>query len=934
VINNIQTLALVAVIGTKLSATQTVSAQFDDGTKKVQPKIASEGSLAPLLDFLNPRQLGPTNMGGRIMDFAVVESNPNIFYVASASGGLWKTVNAGNTFDCVWDNGSSVSLGAVGICQANPDVIYLGTGEQSSRNSVAWGDGVYKSTDGGKTWAHIGLEKTMHISKVIVHPTNPNIAYVGALGRLWGRNPERGVYKTIDGGKTWNLVYHDGDRAGIIDLDMDPKNPNVLYACAWDRIRKAYVFASGGQESMMLKSNDAGKTWKRMTHGLPAGQIGRTGISVYHKNPNVLVATVEYRLPGQTSENPRNPVKPPVAAPITPASTTTTTPTSSTSIKVVPQKEAPKKEAPKTFDPLAPVEGSQFNRGGLFMSRDGGESWKLLRQISPRSFYFSNPLIDPNDDKKIYVCGMNLHLTKDYGVNWSVVRADALHADHHALWIDPKNSNHILDGNDGGTYQSRDGGANWEHLNKMPIGQFYAASFDGQIPYKVYGGLQDNGSWSLPTQHPRGAVGPWDAVSLNGGDGFYSEADTVESEWIYSESQGGAVARLNQKTGQRRGITPSLAGEKLRFNWNTPILISPHDNKTIYIGSNRLMVSPNRGEPGSWKAASPDLTTNNGFKQATALLSSRISLFGESTGAENHCTIVTISESPVVKGQLATGSDDGLVHVSTNGGENWTNVTPNIPGLPEGLWCSRVTFSKWQANRIYVTFDGHRSNDFKPYIFVSEDLGKTWKSLANGLADYDSLYVVREGEQNPNLLYLGSEMSLRFSNDLGKSWSRIRGKFPTVAVHDIRVHSKMKDIVVATHGRSIWTIDVAALEGMGTEVPTKAAYLGSSPGVQMGFVSGNPLEGDSFFSVPNTQPSARIYYFLPEGVKALSVTLKTADGKSVIIDRATKNAGFNIAVWNPRIDGLVAPAGKYEVVINVDGVNMKGQLEVLASKQI
>jgi photosystem II stability/assembly factor-like uncharacterized protein len=916
-------------------------AQFQSGAP--QYPVTSEGPLADVLSTLRPRSLGPSNMAGRIMDIAVDESDPRVFYTATASGGLWKTENGGISHTPVFDYGGSVSMGAVAISKSNPKVLYVGTGEQSSRNSTAWGDGVYKSVDGGKTWKHIGLTDTRHISKIIVHPKNPDIVYVAATGRLWGRSPERGIYMSKDGGKTWAQIFTQGERAGIIDLDMDPNNPNVLFASAWDRWRRAYVFSSGGMDSGLFKSTDGGKSWRKVTKGLPSGDLGRIGVNIWGKNSKVMVATVEYRVPGSAvrvsseemdDDNDRRELR---EANIGQGGSIPGSPVQKQEPK---KQDTTKKEPPKKVDTrfTGVPQDAQMNGGGLFISKDGGESWELVKQINPRPFYFSTPLIDPNNMNRIYVCGMNLHRSEDGGQKWTSVAPNTIHADHHAIWVNPKDSNHVIIGSDGGVYTSRDGGSTWAHSNNMPIGQFYAVSFDGQIPYNVYGGLQDNGSWMLPTQHPRGGVGPWDAVSLNGGDGFYSEADTIESEWVYSESQGGAVARLNRKTGQRRSIRPSLTGERLRFNWNTPIHISPHDNKTIYVGSNRLMKSTNRGD--SWTAISPDLTTNNPIKIATIEIAKVLSVNAESTGAENHCTIVTIDESRLEKGRIATGSDDGLVNLTFDGGETWTDVTSRIPGVPDNTWVSRVTWSKWNKDRLYVCFDGHRNNDFKSYVYVSEDAGKTFRSIGNGLPDWDSVYVIREGEKNPNLLILGSEMSLRFSIDLGKSWSRLRGSFPTVAVHDVRVHPKMNDLVVGTHGRAIWTIDITALEGMGGSAPVQPKFLGTSPAIQMPFVSGNPLDGELFFNSPNTQPFGRIYYYLPADLKGGDedvINITTADGRQYSVasgESVPRRKGVNMVRWSPRIDGLTAPAGTYKVEIKIGKDTMSGTLEVLAPKGI
>jgi photosystem II stability/assembly factor-like uncharacterized protein len=862
--------------------------------------------------------------------------------VATASSGLFKTVNGGTTFKAVWDDGSTVSMGSVAICQSKPNVVYIGTGEQSSRNSVSWGDGVYKSVDGGTSWKHLGLTETRHISKIWVDPKNPDLVYVAAIGRLWGRSKERGLYRSKDGGTTWEMVLHVGERAGVIDLDVDPKNPKNMIACTWDRIRYPWVFASGGPESAMWKSADGGNTWRKIGKGLPNTVHGRIAVEIYPKNPKMMVALVEFDksvltgTPNPTSG--RNEQEDNLNLDGTVKATPGPLP------ELFPQTDQfmaqnqgsagnqGTRPTPPRDPRFAPVAGTQMDGGGLFMSKDGGESWELLRLVNPRPFYFSNPKIDPNDFNTIYVGGVGILRTNDLGKNWRTV-GSSTHADHHVFWINPNDSNHVMTGCDGGVYVSRDNAATFTHLNNMALGQFYAVSYDGQYPYWVYGGLQDNGSWALPSQNSRGGIGPWDAQSLNGGDGFYVEADTVESEWVYAESQGGAVSRINRKTGQRRGITPRLPDERMRYNWNTPIHISPHDNKTVYIGSHRLMKSTNRGD--AFVPISPDLTTNNLKKINTADLSKVLSIRAESTGAENHCTIVTISESPLVKNQIAVGTDDGLIQVTTNGGETWTEVSQNIIGHPAELWCSRVVMSKWDKNRLYATFDGHRSNDFKSYVYVSEDLGKSWRSLSSSLPDWDTVHVIREGEHNPNLLILGSEMALRFSVDKGATWSRLRGKFPTVAVNDIRVHPTMKDLVIGTHGRSIWTVDIAALEGMGSEIPTQPTLLGTSPGVTIPFVSGNPIDGDFFYVSNNNQPNARIYYYLPNDVPdTVSIVVRTPDGREYMVNNPTgsNTKGLKVATWNPRIDGAPAAAGVYEVRVRLDGKEHKTTLHVIAPK--
>ncbi len=915
-----------------------------------------------ILDALRPRELGPTNMGGRIMDFSVSESNPDLFYVATASGGLFKTQNGGDTFDAVFDYGNSVSMGAVAICQSKPNVVYVGTGEQSSRNSVAWGDGVYKSVDGGKTWAHIGLRETRHISEIYVDPKNPDIVFVAAIGRLWGRSEERGLYKSTDGGKTWRMVLTKGDRAGIIDLDVDPKNPRVLFACAWDRLRKPYVMASGGLESGIFKSTDGGETWKPIKKGLPNTVLGRTAISIHAKDPKIMIATVEFVPP----KDPNNPFSAGTNNEEEPerehdrltgrdidgselglfAEQGAQVPaTAQKPEQKTPAKPAPKKrEDPDAWRKTVPA-GSQMNGGGIYISRNGGESWSLLRMLNPRPFYFSNPTIDPVNPNRIYIGGLNLLVTDNQGKDWKLIGQNT-HADHHTFWVDPKNTNHLLTGCDGGIYSSKDKGITWRHHNQLALGQFYAVDYDGQFPYWVYGGLQDNGSWALPTQTTNGPVGPWNATNLNGGDGFHVAVDKTESEWVFSESQGGATARLNRKTGARKSIRPTIQGETLRFNWSTPFMLSPHDQKTVYIGSNRLMKSTDRGD--TWNPISPDLTTMSPRKIKSGELSKRLSINIESTGAENHCTIVTLDESRLVPGRYVTGSDDGQVNVSLDNGATWTDVTAKLPGLAANTWISRVLWSKWEKDRLYVTADGHRNNDFRSYAYVSEDAGKTFKSLAGSLPDYDSVYVIKEGETNPDLLFLGSEMSLRFSTDRGASWSRIRGNFPTVAVHDLKVHPRMKDLVIGTHGRSIWTVDIAALEGMpknfvadsSDRAPKEPVILGATPAVYTAWESGSPLDGDTFGGSNNNGSAIRVYVWIPKDLPAngtVTATYQgaTGDEQSIQISEAQlttlKKRGVGVITWQAR--GFTRPQpGEYTVRVNVNGTILKTKTEIIASK--
>jgi photosystem II stability/assembly factor-like uncharacterized protein len=882
-----------------------------------------------LFGALTPRSVGPTNMSGRIMDIAVFEKDPRIFFVATASGGLWRTENAGTTFSPIFDKENTVSLGSVAVSQTDSNVLWVGTGEHSSRNSVAWGDGVYKTTDGGKTWVNAGLVETRHISKVIIDPKAPNTVYVGALGRLWGPNDERGVYKTTDAGKTWTQVLKGDSTTGVIDLVMNPKNPKELIAALWTRERKAYDFTSGGPGSAVMKTTDGGKTWRKLTKGLPPGPLGRIGLAYHGNNPKVIWATVEYREPAAP------PATPPVAgaaagAVATPAGATSAA--GGTGAGATGAGGAPRQRPSGVTTNNAPSQ-IRFNGGGVFKSVDGGESWAKVNNLNPRPFYFSTIRQDPKDDKRVYVLGVSLHVSDDGGTVFRTANIN-VHADLHAMWINPNDSNHLIVGCDGGVYVSHDRGLKWTHFENMPLGQFYGVAFDFRKPYWVYGGLQDNGSWGQPTQSTRAGVSWFDVTNVGGGDGFHVQVDPNDWSTVYSESQGGAVGRNDMKTGLNRSIRPRIQGETLRFNWSTPIHLSPHNSRIIYVGANRLFKSLNRGD--TWSPISPDLTTNDPSNQKAG----QKSVTPEDTGAERHCTIITISESPMKDGLIYVGTDDGLVQMTRNGGVTWENVTANIPGLPANTWCSRVIASKWVEGRVYATFDGHRSNDFKPYVYVSEDYGKTWSSLSSTLPDYDCVYVIREGEKNADLLYLGSEMSLRISLDRGKTWGKFRNipapapvtpeggrpvvkpaYFPTVAVHDVVVHPRELDLVIGTHGRSIWTLNVSALEQLDSVALAKDVVLCQPTNVlNLGRIGGAPWDGDAVYTAPNTQPGTTVYYYLKVAASGEAlVTISDVTGERKVELRGGIKAGLNGVPWNGRLGNRLAPVGDYRVTLKVGG---------------
>lgn len=699
------------------------------------------------LKNLEFREIGPAVMGGRIDDFAVVESNPNIVYVGTASGGVWKTTNNGTTWTPVFDKEGVSTIGDIAIAPSDPAVVWVGTGEPNNRQSSSWGDGIYKSLDAGKTWQNMGLAGTLHIGRIVIHPKNPEIVYAAALGHLWGPNPERGVYKTTDGGKTWNQVLKINEDTGVSDIAMDPESPDTLYAAAYERRRTPFGFNGGGPGSAIYKTVDGGATWKKLTKGLPyenGGDTGRIGLDIYRKDPNIVYAIV------------------------------------------------------------------QHEHGGTYRSEDKGETWKKMGDTNPRPSYYSQVRIDPNNDLRIWELGAQMFYSEDGGKTFSTQRVKGIHGDFHAMWIDPADSNHIITGCDGGINWSYDDGRTWDFINTIAIGQYYEVGLDNEKPYQICGGLQDNGSWCGPSMSlTRDGITNADWTLMPGGDGFYAEIDNVEPGIVYTESQDGHISRRDVRTGQQREIMPEAkAGEPhYRFQWNSPMAVSVHDHKTIYYGGNYLFKSTDRGD--SWTRLGGDLTTG--------VDRNKLEIFGKvpdkntlsrHDGVEEYPTITTLSESPISADALWVGTDDGNLQVTRDGGKNWRNVASRVPGVPKGTYVSRVLASKYGEGTAYATFDGHRSDDYNVYIFVTTDYGETWKAIRKGIPDSaGTVHVVREHPKDANLLFAGTEFGLWVSWDRGGNWTALKNNLPTVPVDDIEIQAEQNDLVLATHGRSIWIFD-------------------------------------------------------------------------------------------------------------------------------
>jgi len=854
----------------------------------VEPASRPGGRDAGLVRDLRWRNIGPANMAGRVADIEALESNPAIVLVASASGGVFKSVNAGTTWEPIFDDYGAASIGDIAIFQKDPNIIWVGTGESCVRNSVAWGDGVYKSTDGGKSFVNVGLGDTHHISEVVTHPVDPNIAYVAAQGHLWGHRGERGLFKTIDGGKSWQRLaggLPDDGRTGASDLKMDPKNPNVLYAGFWERLRRPYRFDSGGPNGGIFKSVDAGRTWKKLTSGLPSGPVGKVGLSIFRRNPNVLVAIVEHG--------------------------------------------------------FQPARGSaEYNDltklgTGIYRSEDAGKNWTLVNRYNERPFYYSHIYLDPVDDRTMYVFGASAHVSEDGGKTFSRT-LDGIAGDFHALWIDPSNRDRFYVGNDKGAYLTHDRGLRFVMFDNMAIGQFYAVTLDNRDPYWVYGGLQDNGNWGGPSNSRdyNGILNDhW--FKFHSGDGFHATVDPSDWRTVYTESQGGNIRRLDavfRQTG--KSITPTprtvlnfrqlfpdfkgpdsrLPQPQFRFNWSSPIILSPHDPNTVYLGGNYLFRSTDRGD--TWTIVSPDLSTNDPVKTDPE----SGGLTRDVTSAETHCTLITIVESPVARGLIWAGTDDGNVQVTRDGGGSWSNVRPNITGVPAGLWVSRVTPSRFAEGSAYVTFDGHRSDDFRPYIVKTTDFGKTWTSLASDLPATGPVYVITEDLRAPGLLFVGTESGAWFTVDSGRHWERLMNGLPTVAVHDLVIHPRDNDLVAATHGRSVWILDdITPLQQLTSEVRNAEAHVfqnrvatvwkAVSRGGERGhllFMGRNPLTIGAPLpanSPSELQNSAAVHFYL-KAKPAAPVTIEIGElaGPRTFTAKIAAEAGINRFYWPLRFD--------------------------------
>ena len=817
-----------------------------------QPKFDSDA-----ISGLGARNIGSATMSGRISALAAVKEKGRLtIYIGSASGGVWKSVNGGTTYKPVFDKQPVQSIGAVAIDPQSPKTVWVGTGESWTRNSVSIGGGIYRSTDGGENWSNLGLKDSERISKILIDPKDSNTVYVCVPGKLWSDSDNRGVYKTRDGGKTWNRILEGANLStGCSMMSMDPQNPKVLYAGMWDFRRKGWTFRSGGDGptafsgSAINKTADGGATWSELDEksasGLPPKPWGRIAVTVAPSNPNVVYALIE------------------------------------------------------------------STRSALFRSSDAGKTWQERDRSSNmvwRPFYFANLIVDPKNENKVYKPDLTLVMSDDGGKSFGNIGGDA-HGDFHDLWIDPDNTDYLIAGDDGGVWYSYDGANKWWKANNLPVAQFYHVSADMADPYQVYGGLQDNSSWVGDSQYPGGITnGRWE--NLFGGDGFWAFSDTGDPNFAYAEAQGGEIGRINRATLQKRRIKPepNYGEPKLRFNWNTPIHMSPNEKGAIYIGAQYLFRSRDHGQ--SWERISPDLTTNDPEKQKQEE-SGGVTV--DNSSAETHTTIYSISESPRDGNTIWVGTDDGNLQLTRDGGKIWTNVAGNVPNLPKFSWVSWVEASVHDPAAAYAAFDRHTFGDMNPYVFKTTDYGKTWTPIIHSDSGVrGNAHVVKEDTVSSNLLFVGTELGLWVSPDGGKQWAQYKGHdFPCVAVRDIVVQPRDSDLVIATHGRGIWVIDdITPLRHFTSEIMSKeAVFLPGRPAQQRINTSGGWPEGSAAFTGPNPPAGAWITYYQQKRHIFGRMKLEVLDSEGKLIDTLPSNnrRGISRVSWPMRVKAPRVP---------------------------
>ena len=839
-----------------------IALSYNSDAQKNQPAVR-QVSLDQFKN-LKPRSIGPAGMSGRVTAIDALYTNPDLIYLGTASGGVWKTENSGSNWTPVFDEQPTLNIGAVAIQQSNPSVVWVGTGEGNPRNSINIGEGIYKTMDGGKTWKMLGLEKTKNIHRIIIDPNNPNTVYVAAIGNPYSTHPERGVYKTTDGGDSWNLILRTNDSSGCGDLVIDPTNPNKLIAAMWQHQRTPWSFYSGGKGSGLYITMDGGKNWKQIKKedGIPEGELGRIGLTIAYNEPSRVYALIE------------------------------------------------------------------ATKNGLYKSDDGGFKWELgnsdKTEVTNRAFYFQDIKVDPKNENRLYNIKQTITMSEDAGKTFkTIIPYSGIHPDHHAFWINPLDPNLIIDGNDGGIGISRDRGRNWNFNERIPVGQFYHIAVDNKIPYNVMGGMQDNGTWHGPAYLWRtGGIRNYYWNNIGGGDGFDASPDPDDNDWVYSMSQGGGLGKQNIATGERMGLQPPMPDLKtrLRFNWNAAFAQDLFDSKTIYYGSQFVHKSSNKGL--TWEIISPDLTTDNKVQQRQ---DENGGLSVDITGAENYNSIICIEPSAVDKNIIWVGTDDGNVQLSKDAGKTWTNFRGKIPGMPPGVWIPQVRASRYNAGEAFIVCNDYRRGDFKPYIFRTKNYGQTWERMIdeNKVRGY-ALCMIQDPVE-PNLIFVGTENGLWISFDNGSSFQQWKNNYPAVSTYDMAIQEREADLVIATFGRAIYILDDIkplrkAAANNGNIFPKKltvfqapTAYMARyrpQPGYDWSswglYEAENRGRGAaySFFIKPNEKSDSSAKKIKPD-----SATVKIYNQANELI-RTMKikvDTGFNKASWGFEMKGVRQP---------------------------
>ena len=920
-----------------LLPTTTASAQDEEA-----PAVNQSGH--PLLRAFSWRSVGPYGQGGRVDDLAVHPDDPHTYFVGFATGGLWKTTNNGTTFAPVFDSYGTHSVGALAISPANPDIVWVGTGEANNRQSSSFGDGIYKSTDGGETYTHMGLRETQSIARVIAHPTDPGVAWVAAAGHLFGPNPERGVFKTTDGGQTWDHVLSVDEHSGATDLVIDPSNPDVLFAATYQRRRTACCFVGGGTGSGIWHSDDGGDNWTRLSgNGLPRGTMGRVALAMTPADPDVIYAQIEVAANRET--------------PLTD------------------EERAELERRDDENEPLPP--DPEYN--GIWRSSDKGMSWEFRSNENGRPMYFSQIRVDPGDPDIVYVVDQRVHKSVNAALTFETLQGYG-HVDQHAMWINPDDGDHLMIGNDGSVDISYDQGETWEALRRWAVGQPYHASVDMRRPYYVCTGLQDNGSWCGPSAVRSGDILSEDWYRVGGGDGFYTAVDPTDYTIVYSESQNGNIRRGSLSTGPTGSIRPRGPTDnnpntnivpapplntEIRWHWNTPFILSPHNPAVVYAGANRLFRSLDRGD--TW-TMSPDLTKNidrdgenlmglaNSISRCNRMDRGEECNLSRNDGVSRYSTIVTISESPLVPGLLWVGTDDGNIQVSRDGGTTWREVGANIPGGTNRYYVSRVEASHFDAATAYASVDGHRSDDLRPYVYVTRDYGDSWEGISSNLPEYGNVNTVRQDPRNSRLLYAGTEFGFFASVDEGASWEPFMTGLPVVRVDDVVVHPRDGDLVLATHGRSVMIADdITPLQQFTAEVEAEDVFLfepRDAVSWRQDVRRSRSVTGDKVLRGDNApQGTAFHYYLADEASDDVTLTVTAVATGEVFRDlEGTGERGINRVHWNlrgnPRTPqgggggfggfggggggrGPMAAPGLYRVTLSVGGSTMESTVTVL-----